>query len=117
VADAPKLAATVVGSAFDTNSIEQAHVAALWRWPGIGSMGDMTQEQIPQANMPMGQRRMFGVRPMSQTNLTVDPTYRTGYRNTPTDHSDPQYGNIAINVGVTVLVVVLAVAFLKNFEK
>lgn len=107
----------VQGSAFDTNSIEQANVAALWRWPGIGSQGDMTQEAILQPGMPLGQRRMNAVRPMSQTSLTLDPTYREGYRNTPTEHAEPLYGNIAMNVGAVVLVVVLAVAFLQNFDR
>lgn len=107
----------LTGSSFDTNSYEQANVAALWRWPGIGSQGDMTQESIKQAGMPLGQRRMNAVRPMSQTSLTMDPTYREGYRNTPSEHAEPLYGNIAMNVGAVALAIVIAVAFLQNFDK
>ena len=107
----------VAGSAFDTNTLEQSRVAAMWRWPGIGSQGDMTQETIPQANMPLGQRRMNAMRPMSNVNLNVDPTYREGYRNLPGEHATPLYGNIAMNVGVVLLGVVLATAFLQNFDR
>lgn len=105
------------GSAFDTSTIEQSNVAALWRWPGIGSQGDMPSEQIPQAGMPMGQRRMDAVRPMSWVTPQVDPTFRTGYRNSQTEHAEPLYGNIAMNVGAVALAIVLAVAFLQNFDK
>jgi hypothetical protein len=107
----------VQNSAFDTNSIEQSNVAALYRWPGIGSQGDMTQESVIQPGMPLGQRRMNAVRPMSQTSNSMDPTYREGYRNTPSAHAEPLYGNMAMNVGTVVLVVVLAVAFLQNFDR
>jgi hypothetical protein len=110
-------ASNIPGSAFDTNSVEQAHVAAIWRWPGIGTQGDMTQESIPQASMQLGQRRMNQVRPMSQVSNTMDPTYREGYRNTPTEHATPLYGNMAMNVGTVVLALVLAVAFLQNFDR
>jgi hypothetical protein len=107
----------VQGSAFDTNSIEQANVAALWRWPGIGTQGDMTSESIPIANFPLGQRRNNAVRPMSTVANGLDPTYRTGFRNTPTEHAEPVFSNIAINVGVVALAIVFAVALLQNFDR
>lgn len=107
----------VVGSVYDTNTLEQSRVAAIYRWPGIGTQGDMIQETIPQPGQYLGQRRNNAVRPMSMINNTVDPTFREGYRNTPSEHAAPLYGNMALNVGTVVLAIILAVSFLQNFDR